>query len=135
MIPEGLVLLTSISLTVGVIKMASKKVIIQKLNGIELLSCVDIICLDKTGTITDGTMKVKDIIQIDTNYNINEIISNMLIEEVNVTDKALIKHFGKNNNYQIIEHIPFSSKRKYSKVEFKEGIYASVSINFNEQRK
>ena len=60
MIPEGLVLLTSISLTVGVIKMASKKVIIQKLSGIELLACVDVLCLDKTGTITDGSMKVID---------------------------------------------------------------------------
>ena len=58
MIPEGLVLLTSISLTVGVIKMASKKVIIQKLSGIELLACVDILCLDKTGTITTGVLEV-----------------------------------------------------------------------------
>ena len=130
MIPEGLVLLTSISLTVGVIKMASKKVIIQKLNGIELLSCVDVICLDKTGTITDGTMEVKDIVRIDENYNVEEIISNMLIDEVNVTDRALIKRFGQDNKYHIIENVPFSSKRKYSKVVFKEGIYALGALEY-----
>ena len=73
MIPDGLVLLTSISLTVGVIKMASKKVIIQKLSGIELLACTDILCLDKTGTITDGSMEVVDIINLDKRINLNNI--------------------------------------------------------------
>jgi len=94
MIPDGLVLLTSISLTVGVIKMASKKVIVQKLNGIELLSCVDILCLDKTGTITDGTMEVIDVIKLNDEINIDNIISNMITNVVNVTDVALVKYFG-----------------------------------------
>ena len=80
MIPEGLVLLTSIALTVGVIKMSKKQVIIQKLSGIEMLSCVDVLCLDKTGTITDGTMEVIDIITLEKNYNIDEIISNILTD-------------------------------------------------------
>ena len=60
MIPEGLVLLTSIALTAGVVKMAKKNVLIQKLHGIEVLACTDILCLDKTGTITDGTMDPAD---------------------------------------------------------------------------
>ena len=71
MIPDGLVLLTSISLTVGVIKMASKKVIIQKLSGIELLACVDILCLDKTGTITDGSMDIIDVVKINKSLDID----------------------------------------------------------------
>ena len=91
--------------------MASKKVIIQKLNGIELLSCVDILCLDKTGTITDGTMKVEKIIKLKENFKYEEIISNMLKVETNATDKALIECFGQKDNLELIEHIPFSSKK------------------------
>ena len=130
MIPEGLVLLTSISLTVGVIKMASKKVIIQKLNGIELLSCVDVLCLDKTGTITDGSMSVVDVLNLDQNIEINNIISNMLIDVVNVTDIALEKYFGKKSNLKVINHVPFSSQRKYSLVEFEIGMYAIGALEY-----
>ena len=83
MIPEGLVLLTSVALTAGVVKMARKKVIIQRLHGIEILSCTDVLCLDKTGTITDGTMEVVDTIKLDDRFNIDNIISNILTEEAN----------------------------------------------------
>lgn len=130
MIPDGLVLLTSISLTVGVIKMARKKVIIQKLNGIELLACVDVLCLDKTGTITDGSMDVVDVIKLKDKEKINEIISNMIIDKVNVTDIALSKYFGIKNNLEIIDHIPFSSARKYSLVKFKKGTYALGALEY-----
>ncbi|MBQ2873156.1 MAG: HAD-IC family P-type ATPase [Bacilli bacterium] len=130
MIPEGLVLLTSISLTVGVIKMASKKVIIQKLNGIELLACVDTLCLDKTGTITDGSMDVVDVIRIDKKENIDNIISNMLIDKINATDIALSKYFGSKNDLEIIDYVPFSSARKYSLVKFKKGTYAIGALEY-----
>lgn len=130
MIPDGLVLLTSISLTVGVIKMASKKVIIQKLNGIELLACVDVLCLDKTGTITDGSMEVVDVIKFDDNIDFNKVISNMIRDEINVTDKSLAKYFGINKDMKLIEHIPFSSARKYSLVKFEDGCYALGALEY-----
>ena len=130
MIPDGLVLLTSISLTVGVIKMASKKVIIQKLNGVESLACVDVICLDKTGTITDGSMSVIDVIEVDKNIDVKNIISNMIKEPVNVTDVALSKYFGISNNIDVIETLPFSSTRKYSLVKFRNGIFALGAIEY-----
>ena len=85
MIPDGLVLLTSISLTVGVIKMAKKKVIIQRLSGIELLACVDILCLDKTGTITTGEMEVNDVITIDKRIDIDNILKGMAKPDGNAT--------------------------------------------------
>ena len=95
MIPEGLVLLTSIALTAGVIKMAKKNVIIQKLHGIEVLSCTDVLCLDKTGTITDGTMTVVDTIVLDKRVNIANIIANINTEEGNnSTDIALKNKYG-----------------------------------------
>ena len=130
MIPDGLVLLTSVSLTVGVIKMASKKVIIQKLNGIELLSCVDVLCLDKTGTITDGSMEVVDVIKIDDKVDIKRIISNMTVDKVNATDISLSKYFGVNSDLEILDHVPFSSARKYSLVKFSIGTYALGALEY-----
>lgn len=131
MIPEGLVLLTSIALTVGVIKMSRKKVIIQKLSGIEMLSCVDVLCLDKTGTITDGTMEVIDIISLEKEYNVDEIIGNMLIDESNnVTDMALKKKFKKIETMNIIERIPFSSQRKCSKIICDNEIFALGALEY-----
>ena len=130
MIPDGLILLTSVSLTVGVIKMASKKVIIQKLNGIELLACVDILCLDKTGTITDGSMSVVDVITINKKIDINDIISNMIVDKINSTDEALFNYFDKKTDLEVVEYIPFSSVRKYSLVEFKTGIYALGALEY-----
>lgn len=130
MIPDGLVLLTSIALTYGVIRMAKEKVIIQKLNGIELLSCVDVLCLDKTGTITDGTMEVIELIKLNKDINYEEIISNMLITPINVTDQALIKYFGQNTNLKVIEYQPFSSKNKYTKVKFSNGEYLLGALEY-----
>lgn len=130
MIPDGLVLLTSVSLTIGVIKMASKKVIIQKLNGIELLACVDVLCLDKTGTITDGSMEVVDVVKLNEQVDMKHIISNMVIDKVNATDMALSNYFGVENDLKIMNHIPFSSARKYSLVEFSDGTYALGALEY-----
>ena len=115
MIPEGLVLLTSIALTAGVIKMAKKNVIIQKLHGIEVLSCTDVLCLDKTGTITDGTMTVVDTIVLDKRVNIANIIANINTEEGNnSTDIALKNKYGIKNDLNVTDRVPFSSAKKCS---------------------
>lgn len=116
MIPSGLILLTSVALSTGVVKMGLKKVIVQELNGIETLSCVDVLCLDKTGTITDGTLEVIKVINKST-FDINSIIKNMLNDNlVNQTDVALDKCFKTKEKLNIIKMIPFSSYRKYSMV-------------------
>ena len=116
MIPSGLILLTSVALSTGVIKMGLKKVIVQELNGIETLSCVDVLCLDKTGTITDGTLEVIKVINKST-FDINSIIKNMLNDNlVNQTDIALDKYFKTKEKLNIVKMIPFSSYRKYSMV-------------------
>ena len=115
MIPEGLVLLTSIALTAGVVKMAKKKVLIQKLHGIEILSCTDVLCLDKTGTITDGTMEVVDTIVLNNKINIDDIIANINTEEGNnATDIALKKKYGIKNNLNVTDRTAFSSSKKCS---------------------
>ena len=130
MIPEGLVLLTSLALTVGVIKMAKRKVIIQKLSGIEMLSCVDVLCLDKTGTITDGSMEVVDTVNL-TDDNIKEIMFNMVSDKlVNATDIAISKKFTKGNIYSTKKVIPFSSYRKYSAKVFDKYTYILGALEY-----
>lgn len=115
MIPEGLVLLTSIALTAGVLKMAKKKVLIQKLHGIEILSCTDVLCLDKTGTITDGTMEVVDTVVLNNKINVDEIIANINTEEGNnATDIALKKKYGIKTSLNVTDRIAFSSSKKCS---------------------
>ena len=115
MIPEGLVLLTSIALTAGVVKMAKKNVIIEKLHGIEILSCVDVLCLDKTGTITDGTMEVVELIKLNDKDNIEDTIANINTNDANnSTDKALKNKFGVKDNLKVEDRIPFSSAKKCS---------------------
>jgi len=115
MIPEGLVLLTSIALTAGVIKMTKKNVIIQKLHGIEVLACTDILCLDKTGTITDGTMEVVDSVILNKKINLEEIIANINTEEGNnATDIALKNKYGVKRTLKVEDRTPFSSTKKCS---------------------
>lgn len=124
MIPAGLFLLTSIALFVSVIRLAKHKTLVQELYCIEMLARVNVLCLDKTGTITDGTMRVTDCIEIKnhTDYTIREIIGSMMntFTEVNPTSEALIKFFDKNKILTPTEKIPFSSKRKFSAVTFGE---------------
>ena len=115
MIPDGLVLLTSIALTAGVLKMSKQNVIIQKLHGIEILSCTDILCLDKTGTITDGTMEVITEIALNKKDKISEIIANINTDDGNnSTDIALKKKYGVKDNLKVEDRIPFSSAKKCS---------------------
>lgn len=123
MIPSGLFLLTSIALAVGVIRLAQNNTLVQELYCIEMLARVDTLCLDKTGTITDGTMEVKGIIDIGENESLaaKDIIPQVLgaLDETNQTNQAMVDKFGKTEaKYKIIETLPFSSKRKFSAVSF-----------------
>ena len=127
MIPEGLVLLTSSVMAVSVIRLSKYKVLVQQLYCIETLSRVDVICLDKTGTLTEGSMKVKEFIsinekEIDNNYR---ILGNMvhLMENSNPTMDALREYFTKNEERTKVEEIPFSSERKYSCIKFSDSAY------------
>ena len=121
MIPSGLVLLTTVALAVGVRRLAKDKTLVQNIYCIEMLSHVDIVCLDKTGTITDGSMKVTRYIQYRKNgFDVNEIVSNMnqALQEVNATSKALENYFGFSKKLKVLDILPFSSDNKYSAVSF-----------------
>ena len=97
MIPEGLVLLTSTVLAVSVIRLARLNVLVQELYCIEMLARVDTICLDKTGTITDGKMEVIKVINLNKKYNLEEVMGNIVnnLEVDNATSEAISNYFKK----------------------------------------
>ena len=122
MIPSGLFLMTSIALMVGVIRLADRNVMVQELYCIEMLARVNCICLDKTGTITDGTMSVKNVIDYNSVHSLTtkNIISGILnaSEDTNLTSVALAEKFGTAKRFKTLATIPFSSSRKYQAVTF-----------------
>ena len=121
MIPAGMFLLSSVSLTVSVIRLARKKALVQDLYCVEMLARVNVLCLDKTGTITDGTMKVFNCLQLSsTEHTIKRIMGSMLsaLGDNNQTSQALINYFGYNKEMTPVITIPFSSSRKLSAVTF-----------------
>ena len=122
MIPAGMFLLTSVALFSGVISLSKKHTSVKDLYSLEMLARVDVLCLDKTGTITDGCMKVADCMILNKNidYSINDIISSMVYElkDNNQTSIALGNHFGHAPVYKACAMMPFSSARKCSAVSF-----------------
>ena len=135
MIPSGLFLLTSIALAVGVIRLGQNNTLVQELYCIEMLARVDCLCLDKTGTITDGTMSVRGVVEYknDTGLAVKQIISAHLnaLNDDNLTSVALEQKFGRTKKIKTVATIPFSSARKYSAAQFeKYGTFALGAPEF-----
>lgn len=121
MLPKGLVLLISVSLAAGVTKLAKQKILIQDLYSLETLAHVDTLCLDKTGTITNGQMEVEKVIYLqDEQADVLPYLSSFLYhsDDNNATNEALCKYFEPKNVYPCISKISFSSLRKWSAVNF-----------------
>ena len=125
MLPKGLVLLISISLATGVIKLAKKKVLVQDLYSVETLAHVDTLCLDKTGTITEGKMQVsnvetfnEEIMPISVNQALSAFVNE--IGDNNGTFQALKEYFKGNDNFEVDYKNSFSSERKWSSISFKD---------------
>ena len=118
MIPEGLILLVSVSLAVAAMKLAKKKVLVQELYCVETLARVDVLCFDKTGTITTGNMNV---VEIDEKVA-SELSSYLAyFEDENATSRALKNHLTCEKKWDVDEIGAFSSKNKYSYIQLKEG--------------
>lgn len=129
MIPEGLVLLTSVAFVVGVIRLSKNNVLVQELSSIETLARIDTLCVDKTGTITSGKMRVIDVHMVE-----NEQISSHMgqaigyslqaLDDRNNTSKAILDHFVPDptlkDEYTVTDYYSFSSEKKWSGVHFEE---------------
>ena len=118
MVPSGMVLLTSVALAVAALKLARKKVLVRELPCIEMLARVDTLCLDKTGTITDGTMTVEDVVCFGkhTREQVSQIVASVVSAtgDDNMTAQALKAFTADIATIPAVAHIPFSSQRKYS---------------------
>lgn len=135
MIPSGLLLLTTVALSMGMIRLAKYNTLVQDMYSLEMLARVNVLCLDKTGTITDGRMKVSDCILLNntSDYGIDDILGSMLasLNDNNQTSIALYERFGHSSALQPIAILPFSSARKLSAVTFEgEGTYIMGAPEF-----
>ncbi|MEG0470144.1 MAG: HAD-IC family P-type ATPase [Longicatena sp.] len=135
MVPEGLVLLTSVALAVGSINLAKHNTLVQELYCIETLARVDTLCLDKTGTITEGNMQVEDLIPLHGELaELKQILANLCfsIQDENSTSLAISSYLKEMKTTQQASSIlPFSSARKYSAATFGEqGTYSMGAYEF-----
>lgn len=120
MIPEGLVLLTSVVLAVSVIRLSKEKTLVQELYCIETLARVNVLCLDKTGTLTEGEMQFKELVKLEEDCDCEQILCEMLgvLSDHNQTFDALKGAFKGECRWKTVNVIPFSSEKKFSRVDF-----------------
>ncbi len=135
MIPSGLLLLTTVALSTGMIRLAKYNTLVQDMYSLEMLARVNVLCLDKTGTITDGRMKVSDCILLNSTgeHGIDDVVGSMLasLNDNNQTSIALYERFGHSSALQPVATLPFSSARKLSAVTFEEvGTYVMGAPEF-----
>ncbi|MBD7912557.1 MULTISPECIES: HAD-IC family P-type ATPase [Clostridium] len=123
MIPEGLVLLTSATFIVSVVRLAKYDALVQQLSATEVLARVDVLCVDKTGTITEGKLKLVDIKVIGKMKKevVDEVLAALVhnLPSKNPTQKAILEYYDYDSNIEILEKVPFSSRRKWGGIILK----------------
>jgi cation-transporting P-type ATPase E len=124
MVPEGLVLLTSVAFAVGVARLAGQRCLVQELPAIEVLARVDILCVDKTGTITEGSLALADVVLLDGSdrTTVDSVLTALakLDPDPNATSRALDKAYTEPTTWTATGRVPFSSARKWSAMTFDE---------------
>ena len=133
MIPEGLVLLTSVALALGAVRLARRSTPVRELFCIETLARVDTLCLDKTGTITEGHLCVQGEESVKEDVDLEQLMGRMVaaLGDENETFQALRQHYKRNQSTNTKLVLPFSSERKFSGVVFEgEGTYLMGAYQF-----
>ena len=124
MIPEGLYLLTSIAMAASALKLTKDKVLVQDMNCIETLARVDVLCVDKTGTITEAKMEVDNVIPLtdDDPEHLEQILSAIYSgqEPENDTGRAMTEMFANGTDWVCTHRIPFTSQTKWSAAVFRD---------------
>ena len=134
MIPEGLYLLASVALVVSIMRLGKKSVLVHEMNCVETLARVNVLCVDKTGTITKPDMSVTHVEILDYNadsgetvdsHGVDRIIKNVVgaIGSDNATMEAIHKYYGVNEEKECDQVFPFSSQNKYSGARYGRDVY------------
>ena len=122
MIPEGLYLLTSVAMAASALVLARRKVLVQDMNCIETLARVDVLCVDKTGTITEAVMQVENVVPLtkDPPERLEKILAAFYSVDTpeNDTARAMSEMFAQENDWTCTRHIPFTSELKWSAAAF-----------------
>jgi cation-transporting ATPase E len=120
MVPEGLVLLTSVAMAVSVIRLAQRKALVQDMPAVEVLARVDVICVDKTGTLTEPGMAVHKVVVIDDEAPVVDALGALGASEPepNQTLVAIASQYAAPAGWQVVSTVPFSSARKWSSATF-----------------
>ncbi|MBT8207288.1 MAG: HAD-IC family P-type ATPase [Acidimicrobiia bacterium] len=115
MVPQGLVLLTSVAFAVSVVRLGRRNVLVKELPSVEGLARVDVVCFDKTGTLTEGRLAVQDVIQLDPAVDFHAALGSLAAvdENPNPTQAAIASGFP-DSPWRALDVVPFSSKRKWS---------------------
>lgn len=123
MIPEGLVLLTSATFIVSVVKLAKYDTLVQQLSATEVLARVDVLCVDKTGTITEGRLNLVDVVPLNNSSKeeIDLALASLVhnLPSKNPTQKAILEKYEVKPDIEILEKVPFSSRRKWGGIILK----------------
>ncbi|MBQ3947256.1 MAG: cation-translocating P-type ATPase [Ruminococcus sp.] len=135
MIPEGLFLIASATLAVSAMRLAFGKVLVHDMKCIEALARVNVLCVDKTGTITENTMSVNRLLQVDDSLSEDElqgILSDFAAAQSadNETMRAMKNYFKRPAGEPALTHTGFSSEFKYSSVTFEDGAYVLGAPDF-----
>jgi len=121
MVPEGLVLLTSVAFAVGVVRLARRRVLVQELPAVEVLARVDVLCIDKTGTLTEGRLVVEEVEALAAGEPHGEALAALAVSDPhpNATLRAIGEAFARvPDGWEADDTVPFSSARKWSAASF-----------------
>ena len=126
MIPEGLVLLTSIAMAVAVVRLARRKALVQEMPAVEALARTDVVCVDKTGTLTDPGMSLRDVIPLPgaNDADVRQVLGALGVADPrpNPTMDAL-RHACPDPGWKLLDSVPFSSARKWSAATYDQGSF------------
>jgi cation-transporting P-type ATPase E len=121
MIPEGLVLLTSVAMAVAVVRLGRKRALVQEMPAVEVLARVDVVCVDKTGTLTEPGMQVCDVVVLDPAAPVDAVLAGLGIadDSPNPTQAAIAAAYPRTDDvWTVVDVVPFSSARKWSAARF-----------------
>jgi cation-transporting ATPase E len=120
MVPEGLVLLTSVAMAVSVIRLAQRQALVQDMPAVEVLARVDVICVDKTGTLTEPGMALQQVVVLDDSLPVDDALGALGASEPepNPTLVAVASRYPATEGWAVISTVPFSSSRKWSSATF-----------------